>query len=105
MMPMRLMRVYISGPITGCDDINRPAFDAAEKSLKEMGYEVINPLNLFNMPLEEGSYNIPWEGYMRIDIKALCDCDAIYQLAGWENSRGATLEAIIASALDMRIIP
>ena len=37
------MRVYCSGRMTGCPDLNRPAFDAAEKRLTAQGHFVINP--------------------------------------------------------------
>ncbi len=37
------MRLYLSGPMTGCPDLNRPAFDAAEKRLTAQGHFVINP--------------------------------------------------------------
>ncbi len=37
------MRVYCSGPMTGKPDLNRPAFDAAEKRLTAQGHFVINP--------------------------------------------------------------
>ena len=37
------MRVYCSGPMTGKPDLNRTAFDAAEKRLTAQGHFVINP--------------------------------------------------------------
>ena len=37
------MRIYISGPMSGYPDLNRPAFDAAEKRLTAQGHFVINP--------------------------------------------------------------
>lgn len=37
------MRVYCSGPMTGHPDLNRPAFDAAERRLTAQGHFVINP--------------------------------------------------------------
>lgn len=40
---------------------------------------------------------------MRADIKALCDCDHVVVLPGWEKSRGATLEVFIATQLGMRV--
>ena len=43
------MRVYISGRMTGCPDLNRPAFDAAEKRLTAQGHFVINPAELSEM--------------------------------------------------------
>ena len=40
------MRIYISGPMTGVAELNRPAFDAAEKRLTAQGHFVINPHRL-----------------------------------------------------------
>lgn len=40
------MRVYLSGPMTGKPDLNRPAFDAAEGRLRKQGHFVINPHRL-----------------------------------------------------------
>ena len=37
------MRIYISGKMTGLPDLNRTAFDAAEKRLTAQGHFVINP--------------------------------------------------------------
>ena len=37
------MRIYLSGPMTGLPDLNRPAFEAAEKRLMTQGHFVINP--------------------------------------------------------------
>lgn len=37
------MRIYISGKMTGCCDLNRPAFGAAESRLTAQGHFVINP--------------------------------------------------------------
>jgi len=41
---------------------------------------------------------------MRIDIKALVDCDAIYMLNNWRDSKGANVELNIAQGLGMEII-
>ncbi len=40
------MRIYLAGPMTGLPDLNRPAFDAAERRLTEQGHFVINPHDL-----------------------------------------------------------
>ena len=37
------MRIYLSGPMTSMPDLNRPAFDAAERRLAAQGHFVINP--------------------------------------------------------------
>ncbi len=92
------MKVYISGPMTGVKDYNRQAFKAAEEKIKAMGYEVVNPCKL------DHSGNGKWEEYMRTDIKALMDCDAIYMLKGWEDSNGAIIELKLALDLKFGLI-
>jgi len=89
------MRIYISGPITGMQDLNRKAFLDAQRTLEQMGHIAINPFNIKN--------NGTWNDAMRNDIKALCDCDAIYMLKGWSKSRGAKIELMIAKKLELII--
>ena len=87
--------VYISGQITGVKDYKQK-FDEAEKKLNRMGYHCFNPVSV---PVQKD-----WESYMRIDLKHLLDCDYIYRIEGWENSRGARLENQIAEELGIRVI-
>jgi len=77
-------RIYVSGPMTGYPDLNFPAFNAAADKLEAEGWE--------------------WEDYLRYDVKKVSDCDAIYLLVGWEESKGSRLEWYIASALGLRMI-
>jgi hypothetical protein len=86
--------VYISGPITGKPDLNRPAFAKAAASLTASGYLVVNPFDVCQNP---GS----WEEAMRADIKALMDCTHIALLPDWNRSRGARIEAELAAHLGM----
>lgn len=81
------MRVFISGPMTGKEDYNRAAFDAQADALRAMGHTVFNPACLIDT--SEG-----WDKHalMRIDLAALRECDAIFQLDGWEESEGAAME-------------
>lgn len=86
------MRVYISGKITGTSDyIDR--FEDIERQLYEEGHEVVNPARE-NAHLPKGT---PWETYMAESLKMLCECDAIYLMDGWRESRGAVLEAMVAA--------
>ena len=126
------MRIFVSGPMTGYPDLNRPAFDAAEKRLTAQGHFVINPHRisaLFGTAEElERSFA---EYYRMIELDAnfldhapatqtlertriaravmdanlavLRSCDAIYLLRGWENSRGAKKELAEALAHDLTI--
>lgn len=81
-------RVYISGTITGtCDYMYR--FYQAEAYLKSKGYEVINPA-FINSWLPDDSTH---EEYMIVSMALLKICDTIYMLDGWQESKGAMMEA------------
>lgn len=93
-----MRRLYLSGPMTGMADLNFPAFHAAAARLRAQGFDVVNPAELNPDPGAE------WHACMRADIKALCDCDAIYMLPDWERSKGAHLELHIAHRLGMEVM-
>jgi len=93
------MKIYISGKITGLPiQEAQNNFEAAEKRLKSEGHEPINPMKL---PHEHGK---TWSEYMKEDIKALLECDAIYMLLGWQESKGACIEFNLAHDLRLKII-
>lgn len=90
-----MVKVYLSGPITGVENY-RENFRKAEFELKELGYEVINPCNL------EHEHNQSYAAFMKEDITALLTCDLIYMLPGWEKSKGAQLESLVATVCDIK---
>lgn len=94
------LRVYISGPMTGRPALNAPAFFAAAHALRAAGHIPVNPVEVCALI---GATE--WTDCMRADIKALCDCDAIALLPGWEMSQGAQLELHIAHRLGLAIGP
>lgn len=101
-------KIYISGPITNVDNW-QTNFIAAENELSELNKSlaVVNPLRISQRLEKEFARRdkFPeYADYMREDIKALADCDAICLLPGWRKSRGANLECEIAKALDMTIL-
>ena len=123
------MRIYISGKMTGVPDLNRPAFDAAEKRLTAQGHFVINPhriSELFGTEEEladsfkifyaiEGKDNYILKeeldrraslarSVMDADLAAVRSCDAIYLLRGWETSRGARKELAEALAHGLTVL-
>lgn len=93
-----MKRIYLSGPMTGLPDLNFPAFHAAAAALRAKGCDVVNPAEI-NIDGEK-----TWHACMRADIKALCDCDEIAMLPGWENSNGAHVELNLAHRLGMRVV-
>lgn len=91
-------KVYISGPITGVDFGNRFAFSCASNALELCGYEVVDPSEV---QLDDEA---TWADYMKADLKLLLDCDFIYMLEGWEDSKGARLERELAENLGIEEI-
>jgi hypothetical protein len=91
------MKIYISGPISGIERGNRPAFVLGEEILKSLGHEPVNPHKLGHEPDDD------WSTRMRRDIAALVTCDAVALLPGWEDSRGAKIEAGLAETLKMGV--
>lgn len=92
-----MTKIYIAGPMTGIPDLNYPAFHEAAAALRAAGHEVFNPAE--NPAPACGS----WNGYMRMAIAQLTQCEAIYLLHGWSASKGARLEYRIAQ--DFQIKP
>ena len=92
-------RIYIAGPMTGLPDHNFPAFHAAAERLRQAGWETVNPAENF-----DGRTDLPRETYLRADIELLATCDAVAMLPGWEDSRGAKLEYLLAWELNMPVI-
>ena len=93
------MKVYISGAISNQAN-PRPAFDIAAQALRAAGHEVINPYDL-----DHSTHGRAWADFMRVDIKALMDCDAVAMLPGWRGSRGASIECALAQDLGMMLAP
>lgn len=90
------MKVYISGKVTGNPSF-RADFAKAENKLKECNWTPVNPV----AGVEEGDTH---ENYMRRDLKILLDCDAIYLMRDWENSKGAKLEKKVAEECGLIVI-
>src|SRR5690625_774633 len=93
-----MKRVYISGKMTGIKDFNYPVFHKKEKQLRRLGYEVFNPANI------QGRDDWTWQDYMRECIAAIPKCTHIYLLNGWETSRGANIELLIANTIGLTVM-
>ena len=92
------MKVYLAGPMKGHPFQNQGSFINATKDLRAMGHEVWSPWE-----------NAPGDGfelieYLRIDLPALLDCDAIALLPGWRTSKGAMVEYTVAKACGLQIL-
>ena len=96
---INLKQIYISGPMTGMPEFNYPAFHAAARRLREAGWDVINPAENFG-----GCTDLPRETYMRVDVTYMVACSAVAMLPGWQQSRGARVEYLLACELGMEIL-
>jgi nucleoside 2-deoxyribosyltransferase len=92
------MKVYLSGPMSGIEDFNFPAFEKEAKRLRAANIEVVSPHEV------NPDTTMTWEQCLRADIKALCDCDTLVLMDGWESSKGANLELHIAHRLGMTVV-
>jgi hypothetical protein len=92
--------VYLSGPMTGLPDFNRPAFHAAAAALRAQGYVVINPAEV------DLGLDATWVDYMRIHLAEIARrVTQVFVLPGWESSRGAQLEVHVARSLELPVVP
>ena len=85
--------VYVSGPMTGLEDYNHPAFREAGERLKASGLfdAVINPSDM-----DEGEKE--WSYYLKRDLRLILEKNVtdILLLPGWDRSKGAMLEVMVA---------
>jgi len=91
--------IYLSGPMTGYVGYNYDTFHKAAEYLRNKGYTVFNPAEIFS-----GNTSLPREDYMREDIRALLDCETVMMLDGWQDSDGAKLEYEIAKAIGLPVL-
>lgn len=105
-------KIYIAGPMRGYENCNFDAFDSARDAITEAGDIAISPADMDR--LYEGWGKYAPEGleftledckrFMRRDLAVIEECDAIYMLIGWEQSKGATLEKAYADYLGLKVI-
>lgn len=90
-------KVYISGKISGIENEAPELFAKAETELQAKGFEAVNPMTLNHQ------HDKSWHSYMKEDVKALCECDMIYMLNNWTDSKGAIIEHTIAMYLGLKV--
>lgn len=103
-----MLKIYLSGAITGREAEAKKEFAEAEKRLKqaikklgaENGTEVINPFKILKINKKH-----KYEDYLKADIKVLVDCDYLINIKNknWKKSKGARLERRIARALKIKV--
>lgn len=115
------MRVYIAGPMSLTEHqrepfYNYPAFFSAKMDWKTAGYDVITPFETnsivwqrhhgrgFDPYSDKCEYGDPLLAEMWIEnMAALSRARAIALLPGWEHSKGASAELVVALALGKEV--
>lgn len=97
-----IKQTYISGAISG-----RPRkeaedhFTRVKEHLLIEGHLVLSPYVTRFQYSKRKDYS--WSDWMRESIVAMMDCDTIFMLNGWEDSRGASIEYKLALELGFNI--
>lgn len=91
--------------MSGIPAYNYPAFDEAARVLRAAGFEVVTPSELDDPETRAKALASPdgkdntghtWGEFLARDVKIVADdVNAVALLPGWENSRGAKLEAYV----------
>ena len=87
-------KVYVSGPMSGMPDFNRPMFHEISAHLRSSGFDAVSPPELYA--------GTDWHEAMRADLLALPQCHHIVLLPGWKQSVGAGVELSIALMLEIQ---
>ena len=95
-----MMRVYLSGAMSSDPDY-MSKFTEADQFLRNQGYHVANPAELYRSLPDD----ITYEELLKIDLQILEMCDTLVQLPGWERSPGANREYGYALAMDKLVVP
>lgn len=90
--------IYISGKITGIEAEAAQLFEAAENHLRSLGKVPVNPMKL------KHDHDKTWESYMVECLMAMVECDEVYMLSNWQDSKGAKLEMEYAKQWKLKVI-
>ena len=101
--------VYIAGPYSAEDreGEDKNIYYAARVASWYMadGWAVFCPHTMTSIIDREHNHDIlTWEDYLTTDIYWLSKCDAIHMLPGWRESKGASIEYLVAKGLGLEIL-
>ena len=99
-----MKRIYIAGPMTGIEDLNRAEFEKAEGVLhgRKCFETVWNPSQIAVYYGWNEKTNLCTIASTLLQV--LTRCTHIYMLRGWQDSKGATAEHAVAKWIGLEII-
>jgi hypothetical protein len=104
------VKIYVSGPIAGRPEANRPMFEEYAHLVRMAGGDPVLPHDISpehsgacpTDPLR-GADGHSWSCHLRADIVQMLGCDGVVMMPGWERSHGARQEHNTAAACGMPI--
>lgn len=119
-IPRKVVKIYVAGPMRGIPEFNFPAFYAAAAKLRAAGFVVFNPaerdnekygtdISVGNATGDEAvataRHGFNLREALGADLAWICaEADAIALLPGWERSKGTTAEHATAVALGLTVL-
>lgn len=96
---MKLPKCYIAGKISDLPEAEYTAkFAEAKQNVVAMGYIPVSPIELAH------NHGKSWEEFMKEDIAAMLQCDAVFAISNYRQSKGANIEVNLATLLGIKII-
>lgn len=93
--------IYIAGAVSAIGiDKAEPLFRQKEQELTKQGFRVLNPVKLV---LQHGYQNRPWRDIMQFLIPFVSECDILYVMKGWQQSKGANIERNLCMGIGTEI--
>ena len=97
-----MKRIYIAGPMTGVEDLNRAEFYKASDYFASRDFSFFNPLHCAFM--NGWDERTPLSAIAPVLLNTLMLCTHIYMLRGWERSKGARAEHAVAVWIGLEIM-
>ncbi len=99
-----MRKIYLSGPMTGIEELNYPLFNNVAALLRATGDMVYNPAEYCGIKgIPEASFNLrrAFSDYLQY----IClYANTLVLLPGWEQSKGAMAEFMVARNFPIEII-
>lgn len=100
--------VYIAGKMRGLAGYGFDRFDDAAARFRANGWDVISPAEMDRqVGVYEHTHPLPpnfLRQAMSRDLAAICECDAIALIPGWETSEGVAVELALAKLLGLEVL-
>lgn len=93
----KIKRIYISAPISGCEDTAELRFNNAVRLAREHGFIAVNPY------AENKNFN-RWSDAIIAGLKLMNDCDAIMLCRGYYQSKGCQIEQKFAQGMGIEVL-